>query len=185
MIVTECAVFFTMFTAGAAATGLATCLLALGRASNAARAVFDFLTPLVVGAAFFFALQLSSSGVFRLYAAVAFCLGEAAFYVLFKKASPYIKRLLLKAAVPIQSLENKVDKIVLPLAERVKNKKRLFDEKRLEHCRIRKEKAAEKRQSRALLRAQNKQKGKAKAKLLAYKREMQKRAHAASLRQIH
>jgi len=147
MILTECAVFSVMLLAGGAAAILASALLVLGGASRVARALFDFLTPPAVGAIFFLALYLSAGGVLRLYAVLAFLLGGAGARFLLKKFSPALKRLLVKASVPIKSLERGVEKLFRPVTERLEAWRR----RRLENAMRRKQKREKKRQKQKLL----------------------------------
>lgn len=147
MILTECAVFSAMLLAGGAAAILASALLALGGASRVARALFDLLTPPAVGAVFFLALYLSAGGVLRLYAVLAFLLGGAGARFLLKKFSPALKRLLVKASVPIKSLERGVEKLFRPVTERLEAWRR----RRLENAMRRKQKREKKRQKQKLL----------------------------------
>ena len=162
MILTECAVFSAMLLAGGAAAILASALLALGGASRVARALFDFLTPPAVGAIFFLALYLSAGGVLRLYAVLAFLLGGAGARFLLKKFSPALKRLLVKASVPIKSLERGVEKLFRPVTERLEAWRR----RRLENAMRRKQKREEDR----FLRAEKREKKRKKQKLLAYRK---------------
>ena len=171
MILTECAVFAAMFAAGGAAAMIASALLALGVASRVARAVFDFLTPLVVGAVFFFSLYFSSGGVFRLYALGAFLLGGVLARLLLKKFSPWLRRLLARALVPIKSLEMAVEKLFRPIAECLARQK----EKRREARRVMAEKRAQKRRENACFRAQKQEEKRRKQKILAYRKSRSSR----------
>ena len=122
MIETELAVFVATFLAGMLAGTVASFLLALGRGSKAARAIFDFLTPLAVGALYFFALRRFASGVFRLYSLVAFSLGVFLSFRLLKRLSPLLLKILSRLKVPIRSLENAfsagANRLLRPLRER-------------------------------------------------------------------
>lgn len=109
MILDECLTFALTFGAGVIGGIAATFLLALGRGSRVARAVFDFLTPPVVGAIFFFAL-FSSGGVLRWYSFVAFLLGGALQRLLHKKLSPFLRRAAKKLLVPIKSLTESLER---------------------------------------------------------------------------
>ena len=168
MILTECAVFSAMLLAGGAAAILASALLALGEASRVARALFDFLTPPAVGAVFFLALYLSAGGVLRLYAVLAFLLGGAGARFLLKKFSPALKRLLVKASVPIKSLERGVEKLFRPVTERLEGLRERRLRRRLEKATRREQKRAEAR----LLRAEKREKKRQKQKLLAYRKSL-------------
>ena len=178
MILTECSVFFAMFFAGSAAAVLAAALLALGGASRIARAVFDFLTPLLIGAVFFFALYFSSGGAFRLYAVVAFFLGGGCVRLLLKKFSPHLKRSLCKLIVPIKSLETRVEKAFLPLAERLEKRR----EKRREKKEIRLAQKQERKGERALKKEKNREKKRLKRRLAVYRKRLcaKKTAKAAT-----
>ncbi len=168
MILTECAVFFSMLVAGGAAAVAATALLALGGSSRLSRVVFDFLTPLAVGAVFFFALYLFAGGVFRLYAVLAFLSGWVGARLLLKKFSPVLKRIFLRAAVPITSFERKMEKLFSPVTERLKKRRETRLRRRAENAIRRAEKRAEHR----LLRAERKEKRRQKQKLLAYRKSL-------------
>ena len=111
----------SLFAAGAVAGIAATFLLALGKGSRGARAVFDFLTPPIVGAIFFFALMLSSDGEIRWYAFVAFALGGTAQRLLHKKLSPFLCRIAKKLILPIKSLTESLESALKKLFARRKN----------------------------------------------------------------
>ena len=123
MILTECAVFFGMLFAGMGTAAIATFFLTLGGGSKAARAVFDILTPLFAGAAFFVCLYFLSGGAMRLYAVLAFVSGGALFYFVWRKISPFARRLIKRALVPIFSLEKVVERLFFPLAERLEKRR--------------------------------------------------------------
>ena len=142
MILTECAVFFGMLFAGMGTAAIATLFLTLGGGSKAARAVFDILTPLFAGATFFVCLYFLSGGAMRLYAVLAFVSGGALFYFVWRKISPFARRLIKRALVPIFSLEKAVEKLFFPLTERLKNRRKIRLEKRAQNRRLRAEKKA-------------------------------------------
>lgn len=144
MILAEAAVFFSMLAGGAAAGLIATTLLELGGASRVARCVFDFLAPLAVGAAFFFSLYLSSGGVFRLYALIAFFLGGGLFCFVYRRLRPRLKRVIYRFVVPIKSLEKRFEERLLPLREKRAKRREEGLVRRAEKRRL----AAEKRKKR-------------------------------------
>ncbi len=193
MIWTECVVFAAMFGWGMLAAAVATLFLTLGGASKAWRAVFDVLTPLAVGAAFFFGSYLSSGGVFRLYAAAAFFLGAVLFRRLYKLCLPAIKRVLKKLLVPIKSLETRVEKLFAPVAERLKLRKTLLAEKRKKAKEKRLEQRTKRREAAELLkkvkrqkRDENRRKRLAERTQKRQKRKIAKGGGAgAPIRQIH
>ena len=158
MIRTECVVFLSMVGGGALAALVATLFFALGQSSRVSRAVFDFLTPLSVGAIFFFDLYFSSGGVFRLYEVIAFFLGGAIFCFVYLKIRPFLKLVFLKAYVPIKSLENAVNKRLEPVLKRREERKRRVREKREEKRRAVMEKKEKRRKEKARIKRRNKQK---------------------------
>ena len=128
MIANECAIFAALFCAGLLAELLSAALLTLGKGSKVARAVFDFLTPIAVGAIYFFALRFSALGVFRVYTVVAFVLGGLAARWGLGKCSPALRRFARKVVLPIKSLEESLEKRVsdrlLPLRKRREERRR-------------------------------------------------------------
>ena len=134
MIETEIFVFVVLFAVGLGAGVLASFFLALGTGSRVARAIFDFLTPIAAGAIFFFALRASANGVFRVYSVVAFLVGMFVAGRIVGRIAPRLSRLVLRAKVPIKSLEKKVDEAwerrLAPLRERRAAKKAARAEKR-------------------------------------------------------
>ena len=139
MILTECAIFFGMLLAGMGTAAIATFFLTLGGGSKAARAVFDILTPLFAGAAFFVCLYFLSGGAIRLYAVLAFLSGGVVFYFSWRKISPFARRLAKRAVVPILSLEKAVERLFFPLTERLKNRRKIRLEKRAQKRRLKEE----------------------------------------------
>jgi len=152
MIRTEIAIFVALFASGLGAGMLASFLLALGRGSRVARAIFDAVTPLAVGAIYFFALKGAASGVFRLYSALAFLLGGSAAWWIVGRISPYLSRAISRLKVPIKSLEDK-------LSERIYRRFSPFRKKRAAKRAIRaarrKEKTTPKTHARAAAEAQD------------------------------
>ena len=136
MIVDECRIFAGLFLSGFLAGGVITFLLALGGGSRAARAIFDFLTPLAVGAIYFFALYFAADGAFRVYSLIAFCFGIALWRVIFKKISPFLRRFARRIIVPIKSLEESLERRfgarLLPLRKRLDELRKSRREKREE-----------------------------------------------------
>ena len=130
MIRTECVLFLSMMAGGCVAALVATILLTLGRASRVARVVFDLLTPLAVGAIFFYSLYLASDGVFRLYALLAFLLGGGLFRRLYRLVLPWIKKAIAALSVPIKSLENAISERLAPIRERRMQRRQIRAEKR-------------------------------------------------------
>jgi len=124
MILTECLTFAVMFAAGTLAGVIASGLLLFGKGSAVARAIFDFLAPLAVGAIFFFALLFSAKGEFRLYSALAFAVGMVASRLLLRRFSPALRRLARKVILPIKSLayalEDKVSEKFAPIIMRLR-----------------------------------------------------------------
>ena len=134
MILTEIAVFAACFAAGLLSGFVAAFLLTLGEGSRPARAIFDFLTPLVMGIVYFFTLRRFASGVFRLYSLVAFLLGGLLSRRILKMLSPFLRRTAKRVIVPIKSLERRVSvrvgKWVLPLKRRLSSRCDRLREKR-------------------------------------------------------
>ena len=134
MIRAECAVFLAMLVGGLLAGSTATLFFAFGRASRVARAIFDFLTPIAVGAIFFFSLELSAEGVFRVYALVAFLSGILLRRLIHRKIAPWERRVARKILVPIKSLEESLEKriatLLAPLRERWRARREAVREKR-------------------------------------------------------
>ena len=122
MILTECAFFTASLFAGVLAGVTATFFYRLGGASRAARAVFDFLTPLSMGALFFIAMTIAADGVFRFYALAAFFTGVLLQQAIHKKLSPRLRALARRLLAPLVSLENalerRVERALAPLRER-------------------------------------------------------------------
>lgn len=154
MIVAECSVFLTMLAGGMVAAFFATLFLALGGASKAARCVFDLLTPIAVGGVFLLFLYISSSGVFRVYALVAFLLGGALFRWLYRLVRPSLKKLLCRLIVPIKSLEDRVERRLLPLREKRERRRAerrlLREEKRRHHAEEKAKRRLEKQEKRRI-----------------------------------
>ena len=171
MIETEIAVFALLFAAGVLSGAVAVFLLALGRGSRVARAIFDFLTPLVMGAVYFFALRYFASGVFRLYSLIAFLLGAGVSRRVSRALSPFLRKALQKAKVPIKSLERRVSCRVGALISPIKNRVK-------EYRLVKKEKArkarTERRQRKEILRRE-KQKKKAIEAMTAGKKPRRRR----------
>ena len=144
MIVTEIAVFAACFAAGLLSGFVAAFLLTLGEGSRPSRAVFDFLTPLVVGVVYFFTLRLFASGVFRLYSLVAFLLGGLLSRRILKALSPFLCRVLKRVIVPIKSLEKlisaRVERWFSPLKRRIAARRDRRREKKREARAIRAQK---------------------------------------------
>jgi len=150
MIGTEVAVFAALLGAGFGAGVIAAFLLALGRGSRVARAVFDFVTPPLVGVIYFFTLRAAASGVFRLYSAVAFLLGGALAILLARKSAPLFSKVFNRAKVPITSLENAVSRrlssLFAPIAQRCAARKKKRAEKRT--CALNEERKEKERKAR-------------------------------------
>ena len=172
MIRAECAIFFSMMLCGMAATAVATLFLTLGSASKVARAVFDFLTPIVVGVFFFFSLYISSSGVFRLYALLAFLIGGAVFRALYRRFRPTLKRILCRMIVPIKSLEKAISERLEPLRRHIASKRAAARERRKEKRRIRVELGVKRREERTARRLEKKARREHLKKLAAYRRDV-------------
>ena len=193
MISGECVVFFSMFAGGMIAGMITVFFLTLGGASKAARAVFDILTPLAVGAVFFFSLYDASGGVFRIYALVAFLLGGGVFFALYAKFHPVIKRILRRAIVPIKSLQSKVDKHFEPIRKRREKRLKAMREKRAEKKAISAARAEKRRADKARLRTKKREKKEAlrrrallkKRLRIAAKREGRVASDPSSNRQSH
>ena len=134
MIGTEVTVFAALFAAGLGAGVLASFLLALGRGSRVARVIFDLVAPPAVGAIWFFTLRGVASGVFRLYALLAYLVGILAARGIVGTLSKPLSRLLLRVKVPIMSLEKKcadrLDRVLTPLRERRTARKKARAEER-------------------------------------------------------
>ena len=139
MIPTECATFAAMFVAGGMAGVVARALLALGSGSRIARAVFDSVTPFVVGAIWVYALYLSAGGVFRSYRLVAYLLGVGSSQYLLRRYSPILRKLSRKVILPVKAcaegVERRASAWTAPLRERVSARRRrraeVREEKRL------------------------------------------------------
>lgn len=149
MIRAECLIFLSMLAGGGVAAAVATIFLTLGRASKVSRCIFDFLTPLAVGVIYLVAGYLSSGGVFRFYALLAFLFGGWLFRLLYRRSLPYIKSIIRRLIVPIKSLENKVDARLEPLREKRRKRRALRAEKRREKRIVLEENRAKKRAERA------------------------------------
>ena len=148
MIAGECAVFLSMLVGGMLAAAVATFFLTLGGASKAARAIFDFLAPIAVGAIFCVVLYDASGGVFRSYALIAFGLGGYLFRLGYRKSLPTIRRIIRRISVPIKSLESRINKRLEPYRKRreerivVRRKKR--EEERMKRADDRRKREEEK-----------------------------------------
>ena len=149
MIVGECLIFLTMVAGGVVAALLATLCITLGRASRVAECVFDFLTPLVIGAIFFFSLQISSGGVFRLYALAAFLLGGGLFRAIYRRSLPLLRRIIRRLIVPIQSLEIAISARLEPYRERREKKRAERAKRREERKALRAEARGERKREKA------------------------------------
>ena len=153
MIPTECATFAAMFVAGGVAGIVARLLLTLGGGSRVARAIFDCLTPFVVGAIWVYALYLSAGGVFRLYRLVAYLLGGIAAQYLLRRYSPILRRFARKVILPVKGCAEGVERRVAawtePLRERVRERRRM----RAEKMKLSRIAAREKREERSRERA--------------------------------
>ena len=160
MIKAECAVFFLMLVGGGVASAVATLLLTLGGASKVWRALFDFLTPLAVGAIFFISLSISSGGSFRLYSLFAFAAGAGGFCLLYRRLRPILKVVLKKLIVPIKSLENAISERYKPIAERRAEKRAEKEERRRAKRAFRAEKRKKKTLEKVKRRSDKKRKSK-------------------------
>ena len=172
MILTECAVFSAAFLAGMIAAAFTMLFAALGGASKVARAVFDFLTPLVAAGIFFLSAYLSTGGVFRFYFLAAFVLGGVAFSAVYKKCRPLLKRLILRVSVPILSLENAVARLLSPLAERLKQGKERRAKRRSEARRLRLKKREINREKSEKEKASRRKKRRLKRRIAARRRKI-------------
>ena len=179
MIVAECSVFLIMLAGGMVAAFVATFFLALGGASKAARCVFDLLTPIAVGGIFLLFLYLSSSGVFRAYALLAYVFGGALFKWLYHLIRPYLKKLLCRLIVPIKSLEERVERRLLPLREKRERRRTERRLRREEKRRLVAEEKAKRRLEKQEKRRIKEEKKERKRRLAAReKREKEKRRHS-------
>ena len=147
MILAETAIFFSMLAGGFVAALIATFFNELGGAGKVARCVFDFLAPLAVGGVFFLSLYLSAGGVLRLYEGVAFFLGGGVFRFIYRRVRPCLKRLIYRLAVPIKSLERRIEERLLPLREKRAKRKESSREKRAQKRRLKAERREKRRAS--------------------------------------
>ena len=123
MILSECAVFAAMLLSGTFAGAVCSFIFLLGKGSGAARAMFDFLSPITVGVTLFFALRFFAGGAVRVYSLFAFLLGIVGSAFLLRRFSPRLKRLAKHVILPIkslsESLERKFCRLVAPLKNRL------------------------------------------------------------------
>lgn len=146
MILSECAVFAAMLLSGSFAGAVCSFFFLLGKGSGAARATFDFLSPITVGVTLFFALRFFASGAVRVYSLIAFLLGIVGSALLLRRFSPRLKRLAKHVILPIkslsESLERKLCRLVAPFKNRL-----------LIHRETARKKRAEKRNAKELARS--------------------------------
>lgn len=176
MILTECAAFVSALFAGVLAGTLATFFYRLGSASRAARWIFDFLTPLSMGALYYCALFFAADGVFRFYTLAAFFLGALAQRAIHKRISPFLRAFARRIVLPIKSLEDafesKVERVLAPLREK-RNARREKRRKRREEARGKRAEGKARRELAAAsrIRDERRRKGGAKGKRARQRRD--------------